>query len=291
MKSYSPAPHPRRIVPQPSEIPSPQRFFVQDALNVVYKFEPQTQREVVNFLLFPTSHVAVDAYCMLCGADTVFQGTNAQPNETQKRFFFANTVPPDVYTYTARLVCSRNRGHLFDVAYQIGNGWFRKIGQYPSIADLAGDHFKEYKPVLHGDRLRELNRAVGLFSHDIGIGSFVYLRRTFEWLVEEAETKASAEGVAISGEGVSQRMEDRIKRVEHHLPAFLIENRSVYGILSKGIHELSEDECKKHFPTVRAGIEVILDDHLATFKKDEKQRAARAAIQAANAEISGEAKG
>ena len=141
--------------------------------------------------------------------------------------------------------------------------------------------------MLPSERLAELNRAVGLFSHDIGIGAFVYLRRPFEWLIADAEVEAKKHGIAVDGEGVSFRMEDRIKRVEQYLPAFLVEHRSVYGIMSTGIHELSEADCKRHFPTVRMGIEVMLDARLAEFKKKEKQAAARAAIQAANTELSG----
>ena len=35
-------------------------------------------------------------------------------------------------------------------------------------------------------------------------------------------------------------------------------NTTIYGILSKGIHELSEEECKKYFPVVKECIYQIL---------------------------------
>ncbi|MGE7954793.1 hypothetical protein [Lysinibacillus xylanilyticus] len=57
-------------------------------------------------------------------------------------------------------------------------------------------------------------------------------------------------------------MDDKIKLLQNKLPEVLIENRAVYGIMSKGIHELSEDECLALFPDVKLGIELILDEKL-----------------------------
>ncbi|KKL23256.1 hypothetical protein LCGC14_2427220 [marine sediment metagenome] len=39
--------------------------------------------------------------------------------------------------------------------------------------------------------------------------------------------------------------------IKDYLPEFLVENRSLYAILSKGIHALSEDECLQYFETVK----------------------------------------
>lgn len=56
---------------------------------------------------------------------------------------------------------------------------------------------------------------------------------------------------------------------EPELPDFLVKNRDLYGILSKGIHELSEDECLSYFDPVKAALELILDQAL------EKKRGTR----------------
>ena len=51
--------------------------------------------------------------------------------------------------------------------------------------------------------------------------------------------------------------------------------------LSKGIHELSEQDCLKHFSTLRLGIELILDEALEARERTNKIAAAKAAIQKA----------
>ena len=74
------------------------------------------------------------------------------------------------------------------------------------------------------------------------------------------------------------RMPEKIELLKDYLPAFLVKNKSLYGILSKGIHELTEEECRKYFPIVRNGIEFILDEHLVEEERMRKIRATEVAI-------------
>ena len=59
-------------------------------------------------------------------------------------------------------------------------------------------------------------------------------------------------------------------QLQSRLPLFLVENRALYSILSKGVHELSEDVCMKYFEVVRTAIELILDERLAQREKQAK---------------------
>ena len=76
------------------------------------------------------------------------------------------------------------------------------------------------------------------------------------------------------------RMSDRIGMLAHRLPEFLVENKSMYGILSKGIHELSEQECLEAFPIVKLGIEIILDANLEETARKKKITDAKKKIEA-----------
>jgi hypothetical protein len=44
----------------------------------------------------------------------------------------------------------------------------------------------------------------------------------------------------------------------------------LYGILSKGIHELSEQECLDIFLVVKLGIELILDEKIKQKEQEDK---------------------
>ena len=59
----------------------------------------------------------------------------------------------------------------------------------------------------------------------------------------------------------------------------------MYGVLSKGIHELPEEDCLKYFSVVREIIELILDEFEFARQKEEKIKAAKNRLTAVAGEI------
>lgn len=175
--------------------------------------------------------------------------------------------------------------YYFFYHYDRNNQVFMKIGQYPSIATFHISQVKKYNKILGNEKLKEFTRAIGLAANGVGIGSFVYLRRIFEGLIEEAHVKARiTEGwdeKAYSG----ARMAEKIEFLREYLPAFLVENKALYGILSVGIHALTEQDCLAYFETVKVGIELILDEKLDAFKKEKKIEEARQKLSALSSSI------
>lgn len=167
--------------------------------------------------------------------------------------------------------CTRDHSHslLFDLL--IDDNKMIKIGQFPSFADISvGDAIK-YKSTL-GNKYREYCKALGLFSHGVGIGSFVYLRRIIETLVFE-KYEEIAETIGIDrGFFIHSEFKDKFEILKDYLPSILVKNKNVYGIVSKGIHELEEQECISLFPFIKAGIELILDDVLIEKERKEKEK-------------------
>ncbi|HSV35744.1 MAG TPA: hypothetical protein VLI46_09315, partial [Ramlibacter sp.] len=129
----------------------------------------------------------------------------------------------------------------------------QKIGQHPSYGDLHILQVKKYTHVLTPEQLGELTRAIVLASHDVGVGAYVYLRRIFEALVEEARRLAEKDAGWDQEQYQRSRMAEKIAQLKAHLPTFLVEHAAMYSLLSKGVHELSEAECLKHFETLRLG--------------------------------------
>ena len=148
--------------------------------------------------------------------------------------------------------------------------WMQKVGQYPSVADLHSAKIKRYRKVLSPEDYRELNRAVGLAAHGVGIGAFVYLRRIFERLIEEAHQMTRHDSAWDEDLFLRSRMPEKIEFLAVHLPGFLVENKSLYSVLSKGLHDLSEDECLQFFSVTQLGIELILEERITTKEKNEK---------------------
>lgn len=162
-----------------------------------------------------------------------------------------------------------------------------KVGQYPSVADFHIGRVRKYGKILPKDKMREFTKAIGLAANGIGIGSFVYLRRIFEYLVFEAYKAAKDRNKEFDVDKFNtSRMNEKIQMLSGFLPDFLVENQSIYGILSKGIHELSEEECKEYFSILRESIEMILDEKLEAHQKELK----KASIRQTLSQISGKLK-
>lgn len=160
-----------------------------------------------------------------------------------------------------------------------------KVGQYPSVATLHIGQIQQYRHILSKEDLKELTRAIGLAANGIGIGSFVYLRRIFENLIWGAANEVIDMGIISKDDFGRLRMGEKIDVLKAYLPETLVELKDMYGILSKGLHELSEKECLACFDVMMTGIELILDDKLEQIYKEEKKKNARDAMAKLKAAI------
>lgn len=172
---------------------------------------------------------------------------------------------------TVKIKCKRtDEVFWFFLLYDPESKILMKIGQFPSVADFHISEIKQYKKLLSNEKLKEFTKAIGLAANGIGIGSFVYLRRIFEHLIFEAFNKAKSEGEISESDFQKARMDAKIDMLHSFLPSFLVDNKTMYSILSIGIHKLDEQTCLAHFDTLRVGIEIILDEKLEEIKKKEK---------------------
>ena len=161
--------------------------------------------------------------------------------------------------------------HKLYIAIQIEESNLKKIGQYPSVADLSIPSLKKYEKVLDDNLISELKRGIGLHAHGIGAGSYLYLRRVFEQLVLDAETTAVTDDPSLKEKLTSSRMSEKLKLLKDYLPPFLASNDIVYKVLSKGVHELSEQECNEYFDVLLKSILLILDEKKAEIDKKENE--------------------
>src|SRR6266536_3731273 len=199
----------------------------------------------------------IDAYCVGCRAASVFRIAGPDRNErnryaAQAQAGISNAFPTG---YVSReLRCQRDLHHVMIFLFLVTDKVLKKVGQNPSAADLQKPELQKYRPILGDDRFRELIRAVGLAAHGVGIGAFVYLRRIFEALVEEAHVDARTNADWDEKAYVDGRVPDRIKMLGTRLPTFLADNAQLYGIMSKGVHDLTEDECLQHYDAAFYGM-------------------------------------
>ncbi|MDM1378174.1 hypothetical protein [Myroides marinus] len=248
----------------------------------------------------------LNMYCPKCGEKTTFESENEEEISPHiwefinsckdTRFGSALYVGEENYikslldkifnnltnlsTITRKFVCVHSKTepikHFFSVSYKFENNKIIKVGQYPSINDLTGLDLKKYK-TINNDVYLELNKANGLFSHGVGIGSYTYLRRIIEkYIVNEKYTnylkstgKTSEESEALTK---NTYFKDKVTTLKDELSDLLHGNDKIYGFLSKGIHGLSEDECLEVFPILFDSICIILDEEIERIEKEAKKK-------------------
>lgn len=154
---------------------------------------------------------------------------------------------------------------------------FEKIGQYPSMADMQLFDSKKYRNIL-GKNYRDYTTALGLYASGIGSGSFLYLRRVLEKLVEEIHQECRKDpswDEDAEEEYIKAHFDQRIKILEKCgktiIPDELNQVKNqLYDALSIGVHEAPDDECKELFPFMKFAIDCILDKKIQERERNRK---------------------
>lgn len=212
------------------------------------------------------SYISIDGYNVRKGVESTFK---------LSRHLDAGPFVITISTEQIVFDCQRYGDHFYvQIHYDKNLDIIEKVGQYPSVADLQIAQIKHYSKVLDEQYMKDFTKAIGLAANGVGTGSFVYLRRIFEHLVFEIARQAIADGEIDEKKFLTARMDENIEMLKNHLPDVLVTNKALYGVLSKGIHELSEDECLDYFSVVREIIELILDEFEFARKKAERLKQA-----------------
>lgn len=284
-----------QMVPQPAE------YFLEVPL--YHSFALTSQESFAGLVRIEFFVGTLDTFCVGCKQHSVFQSRATLPRLAslsssqqarsadqllkERQAVFSNIVGQpvlDVLDYVvrpkhfqSRFVCSRDAAHQLFFETKVLGTTFEKVGQYPSLADLHLGDLQKYRKVL-GEQYAELARGVGLFAHGIGIGAFIYLRRVFEKLIADAHVLAATEAEWNEALYEKSRMDARIQLLANRLPRYVVENKAVYHIMSKGVHELDEAECLEYFPVVRVALELMLDEKVEALAREQKVASTRASL-------------
>ena len=159
-----------------------------------------------------------------------------------------------------------------------------KVGQEPSMADLQMFDIEKYKKVLSSDSFRDFSMALGLYASGVGCGSLLYLRRIYETLIKNAQDKCSKQPEWNEEEYNKRRFNEKIEYLESLgekiIPDDLLDVKDkIYGWLSKGVHELPEQESMELFPHLKLAMELILDEQIAQKDREEKLKGLKKTLQ------------
>lgn len=270
------------------------KILLKDPLLSEYVLVDVNELEILNLLFHISENETygklkiIDSFCPICKKDTTFVSENTDQQELNDLLISAGmfggspgSMPEnrliekleEKCVFIRKFKCPRkpnDSAHNQIFIFRVIGTTLIKIGQHPSIADLSKEEIKKYRK-LNNDIYKELNRAIGLSSHGVGVGSFVYLRRIIEKHIVIPKLQELLSERLITNEKLAQSdFKEKIKLLKEKLPDFLVNNNKIYSILSKGLHELTEDECKEYFPILRTSIEIILDEQIEKQEREKK---------------------
>ncbi|WP_420644093.1 hypothetical protein [Candidatus Leptofilum sp.] len=197
-------------------LPSISDFFLRTPLYQVFNVNSGNAKQIQSIENFNST---LDAYCIYCREQSIFHNTTVYRYGSGK--LDAESVLRDK-VFTVKMACSRNGSHTIHFFFRIYEKAISKIGQYPSIADFHFSDIEKYRSILGSEKYKELARAHGLSTHGVGIGAYVYLRRIFESLIEEAHQIALIDSNWDEENFSNARMEEKIHSLKFHLPKFLV---------------------------------------------------------------------
>lgn len=170
----------------------------------------------------------------------------------QKGSILNNVISYIEYTFT----CTKDFHHkyimMLSVEFKDACLIVRKIGQNPSMYTIKGFDFDKYNKFLKKiNAYDDYKKADLSFGEQFYAGAFTYLRRIFEKMVNYyLEGKNPADNhMETKIDTIKEKLDPRIRGLFNPL----------YGILSMGIHELDDDQCKKYYEYLKAVIDMQLE--------------------------------
>jgi hypothetical protein len=230
---------------------SAEQFLMNSSLYEIYEIKDDTILK--NF--YQGNAPNFDGFCPSCKKETTFKisdrpSFDAHWNHIWNHVGFGNI----------EVTCTRNDNHTIHFYFYLSKMKIQKVGQFPSIADIAFGGTKIYRNQMSKENSQEFYKAIGLATHGVGVGSFVYLRRIFEKLIDSRFQEYKTKNSWSENDFLKKRMDEKITFLKDYLPSFLAENPKLYSILSIGIHELDEQRCLAFFEVLKDSIILILDE-------------------------------
>jgi hypothetical protein len=77
------------------------------------------------------------------------------------------------------------------------------------------------------------------------------------------------------------RMPERVRLVASELPTFIVDHPELYGVLSKGVHQLTEEECGRELPVLQRCMTLIAEQRLERKMREKREAETKALLSEA----------
>lgn len=170
------------------------------------------------------------------------------------------------YLRTEILTCNLDENHQYVIYYEVyfdeKEFVITKIGQNVSPYEIGLPEIKKYDKFLDEFDIKEDYRKVFIHRiHGDYIAALLYLRRVFEKMINKLIDDSTDSQTPMDVKIKNLKKDNKINPDIEELTG------SVYALMSKGIHELNNEECNELFNSLNEFVEMQL-----IFVKTEKEK-------------------
>ena len=149
-----------------------------------------------------------------------------------------------------------------------------KLAQYPSLYDVSRDELKKYQKnkLIDKDSFREIYKAETCASSGYYVAAYTYMRRVYETMLMSVFTD-NQEAIGLSEDEFRKLHSD--KKLEAIKDYLAIDDEiylPLYGLLSAGIHAMSEEQCCEDYVVLKPILLEILAEQKAKQEKADKRK-------------------
>ena len=169
--------------------------------------------------------------------------------------------------------CPTCKQSIFFLFHFDGNSII-KLAQYPSLYDVSRDELKKYQKnkLIDKDSFREIYKAETCASAGYYVAAYTYMRRVYETMLMSV-FKNNQEVIGLSEDEFRRLHSD--KKLEAIKDYLAIDDEiylPLYGLLSAGIHAMSEEQCCEDYVVLKPILVEILAEQKAKQEKADKRK-------------------
>lgn len=223
--------------------------------------------KIIDDSSFETRKIVVNEKCDYCNQIRSFIYERSYV-DSKPTILFSNEhyVDDSVAMYCGE--CPECKEKHFAVFVSTDKG-YESIGFYPGIFSRI-EEVDEYSNILDEKQRKNLTMAIRSSRLGMSVGSFAYIRRLLESLVEKVLIEN-----AIPVDSNNQ-FKDLLRKAEKVTPIFPDElseaKAGLYSFLSEGLHKWTDEECARYYPIVEFAVFSILE-----FLKNQREKKKRIA--------------
>lgn len=244
----------------------------------------------------PSDHISIEKaindydvrellYCKDCGRELTFvpdTKVDIPRNLMHNEIHILNLIENDIIIKKFR--CSADINHVYCFIFLTNNDGLIKISEYPSILDKIDTN--KFSEALDYVKQKELNQIAILESHGFFVAAFLYFRRIYEDLILKIFNEHEASKTMEISEFQFLRMSEKIDLIKDSLPDYMLENKIIYSVLSKGVHELTDEECSKYLPVIRTMLLYFLDEYCEKLRRTKEKAAFSIKLKSIHSKLS-----